>query len=327
MPDTHRNKENNIIQGLWIGPRLSRFEYNSIKSYLKQGYEYHLYTYNHVENIPTGVIIKDGNEILDKKYIFHYEGSIAPFSDLFRYKLLFERGGIWTDCDIICVHRMPLDLPEYKYIFVAERTILKGAFSSCIKTPPYTCKKKKVLNSFIRAPKGSEIMRIMYEKSLKYREDYLAAKKSITKSGAKSVAKSVSSMKSSKKNMVKSNKKTPVRGGVGVNIGLKSYHWGGGSKTLENVITKLGLEKYIVEPEFAFAVNWWDFKYAFQDVEYIAPSRGWTEGTNINHIFHKGHGIYLVVIHNGWLKNHGMDKNAKYPDNSLFERLDQYINK
>jgi mannosyltransferase OCH1-like enzyme len=160
MQTSHKDT-NNIIQGLWFGPRLSRFEYNSIKSYLKQGYEYHLYTYGKVENIPDGVIIKDGNEILDKKYIFHYEGSIAPFSDIFRYKLLYERGGVWTDCDIICVKRLPDDT-KHKYIFVAERTILKGAFASCIKTPPYTCKKKKVLNSFIRTPPNAPIMLQMF---------------------------------------------------------------------------------------------------------------------------------------------------------------------
>jgi hypothetical protein len=37
------------------------------------GYEYHLYTYDKVDNIPENVIIKDGNEILDKKEIFYYE--------------------------------------------------------------------------------------------------------------------------------------------------------------------------------------------------------------------------------------------------------------
>lgn len=292
--------KNNIIQGLWIGNTLTRFEYNSIKSYIKQGYEYHLYTYGKVNNIPEGVIIKDGNDILDKHYIFYYEGSIAPFSDLFRYKLLYEKGGVWTDCDIICVNRLPTD-KHHEYIFVAERTILKGAFASCIKTPPYTCKKKKVLNSFIKCPKGADIMRIMYEKSLQYREDYIIKTRM-------------------------TNKKTKKNNIGRQNIGLKSYHWSGGSKTLEGLITKMDLEKYIVEPEFAFPINWWDFKYAFLDKTYIPPSRGWDKGTNIDDIFRKGKGIYLVVIHNGWMKNHNIDKNDTYPENSLFERLDRFIN-
>jgi hypothetical protein len=293
-----------IIQGLWIGSRLSRFEYNSIKSYLVAGYEYHLYTYDHVDNIPPDVIIKNGNDILDKKYIFHYEGSIAPFSDLFRYKLLYEHGGIWTDCDIICIKELPIG-KDWEYIFVAERTILKGAFASCIKVPPYTCKKKKVLNSFIKAPKGSEIMRIMFEKSMKYREDYLASKKLASN---------------------RRTRKTGVSKNTRKNIGLKSYHWGGGSKTLENIIMRMGLEKYITEPEVAFPINWWDFKYAFEDVEYIKPSRGWDNGTNINDIFKKNSKTFLVVIHNGWIKNHHMNKNAKYPEGSLFEKLNRMVN-
>lgn len=288
--------EKPIIQGLWIGEKLSRFEYNSIKSYIKQGYTYHLYTYDHVHNIPDGVIIKDGNEILDKKYIFYYENSIAPFSDLFRYKLLYDKGGIWTDCDIICVKPLPNN-KQYEYIFVAERTILKGAFSSCIKKPPFTCKLKKVLNSFIKTPAKCEIMKIMYEKSLKYREEYL-----------------------NKKKISNQNRKTKK------NIGLTSYHWNGGSKLLEKQIIKLGLEQYITEPEFAFPINWWDFKYAFMDVEYIPPSRGWKDGTYIKDILKKNNNnTYLVVIHNGWIKNQGLDKNAIYPYNSLFEKLDRFI--
>jgi hypothetical protein len=308
-----------IIQGLWIGSRLSRFEYNSIKSYLVAGYEYHLYTYDKVDNIPENVIIKDGNEILDKKEIFYYEGSIAPFSDLFRYKLLYERGGVWTDCDIICMKQIPED-NNHEYIFVAERTILKGAFASCLKTPPYTCKKKKVLNSFIKTPAGAEIMRIMYEKSLKYRDEYLAKKKTERKTTLQSRSKSRGSGSSSGRGKSKSKSKKTG------NIGLKSYHWGGGSKTLENLIIKLGMEKYIMDPEFAFPVNWWDFKYAFEDVKYIKPSKGWDEGTNINDIFKTNSKSYLVVIHNGWIKAHHLDKNAKYPSSSLFERLDKMIN-
>jgi len=39
-----------------------------------------------------------------------------------------------------------------------------------------TCKMKKVLNSFIRTPTGAEIMNIMFNKSMKYRNDYLKQK-------------------------------------------------------------------------------------------------------------------------------------------------------
>ena len=111
-----------IIQGFWHGCDLSRFEYNSILSYLQNGYEYHLYTYDIIGNIPNGVIIKDANEIIPKTDIFYYYDSITPFSDLFRYKMLYDKGGIWTDCDIFCLHKFD-DYDEY--IFATERTIRK----------------------------------------------------------------------------------------------------------------------------------------------------------------------------------------------------------
>ena len=39
------------VQSLWVGNRLSRMEYYSIKSFLKLGYTFILYTYEPVANI------------------------------------------------------------------------------------------------------------------------------------------------------------------------------------------------------------------------------------------------------------------------------------
>ena len=93
-----------IIQSLWIGAAFSKLEQLSVKSFLDNGHEYHLYVYDPVENVPAGAIIKDGNEIMDKSEIFRYKnGSIAAFANLFRYTLLYKRGGIWAATDCICV--------------------------------------------------------------------------------------------------------------------------------------------------------------------------------------------------------------------------------
>jgi hypothetical protein len=74
-------------------------------------------------------------------------------------------------------------------------------------------------------------------------------------------------------------------------------------------------------------VNWWDFRYIFQSVPggVIPASRGWTEETRLDHIL-ADEETALVVIHNGWIKNQGLDKDAKYPPDSLFEQLDRMIN-
>jgi hypothetical protein len=98
----------------------------------------------------------------------------------------------------------------------------------------------------------------------------------------------------------------------------------------------LKLTQYITEPEFAFPINWWDFKYVFQDINYIPPSRGWDKGTYVNDIISTNNegnkymkpnnNIFLITIHNGWIRNQGLNKNAQYPNNSLFERLNKFIN-
>jgi len=132
--------------------------------------------------------------------------------------------------------------------------------------------------------------------------------------------------KSTKTKKVKSNRKeAPTK--VTKNIGLQSYHWPGGSKLLERLINEFGLEKWIRDPEFAFPVNWWDFRYIFQSVpgDIIPASRGWTEDTRLDRVL-TNEETSLVVIHNGWIKNQGLDKDAKYPPDSLFERLDQLVN-
>jgi hypothetical protein len=80
----------------------------SIESFLHFGYEYHLYAYEEVANVPRGVKLCDANEVLPASDIFYFQGDFAPgspacFSDIWRYKLLLERGGWWVDTDMVCV--------------------------------------------------------------------------------------------------------------------------------------------------------------------------------------------------------------------------------
>lgn len=101
-----------VIQGLWVGGRLSRVEQLCIRSFLRFGHEFHLYTYEQAEDVPEGTTIRDGREILDSKFIFRHQdgwgkGSLAGFADVFRYELLLQRGGWWVDMDVLCVRPFP----------------------------------------------------------------------------------------------------------------------------------------------------------------------------------------------------------------------------
>jgi hypothetical protein len=103
-----------IIQSLWIGDRLSVMERLSIQSFLDQGHEFHLYLYAPCDGVPAGATIRDGREILPASQIFRYQGgygagSPSAFSNLFRYAMLFERGGWWVDLDLIALKPFRFD--------------------------------------------------------------------------------------------------------------------------------------------------------------------------------------------------------------------------
>src|SRR3954467_14258102 len=95
-----------VINELWIG-QLSPVEQLCLKSFVAKGHNVHLYTYDAIENVPQGVTLQDAAQILPPSQIFRNrrgrgKGSLAGFSDLFRYKLLLDKGGWWVDTDVFC---------------------------------------------------------------------------------------------------------------------------------------------------------------------------------------------------------------------------------
>lgn len=112
---------NQIIQSLWIGSALSNLEILCINSYLRNGHDFHLYTYEAVKNVPPGTTIMDANEIVMKDYIFcDLRGTYASFADYFRYKILYCKGGWWVDMDTVCLKYF--DFPE-DYCFSSENQV------------------------------------------------------------------------------------------------------------------------------------------------------------------------------------------------------------
>ena len=108
-----------VVQGLWVKGPLSRIERLSIESFVRNGHEYHLYTYDDSEyRLPPGAIQKDAGEIVPRDKVWQHgfgeeAGSLAGFSDYFRFTLLFEKGGIWADADLVCLRPLSVDRPLY----------------------------------------------------------------------------------------------------------------------------------------------------------------------------------------------------------------------
>jgi len=129
-------EETNIVQGLWVGNTLSLMEITCIKSFINNGHVFHLYTYDYIDNVPSGCIIKDANEILPKTEIFYHtnnsaeKGSLGAFSDVFRFKLIYDKGGYWVDMDMICLRKFDFTTP---YVFSSEHPNIVN--SGIIKAP------------------------------------------------------------------------------------------------------------------------------------------------------------------------------------------------
>jgi hypothetical protein len=103
------------FQSFWYGGPLSPYECLCLKSFIDCGHALDLYTYDSGLAVPTGVRVCDASELVDPNEVFVYQavgfgkGSPSAFSNLFRAKLMVERGGWWTDTDVVCLtDRLPL---------------------------------------------------------------------------------------------------------------------------------------------------------------------------------------------------------------------------
>ncbi|MFN8321364.1 MAG: glycosyltransferase [Chitinophagales bacterium] len=146
--------DSQTINSLWIGKTLSKLELLTINSFLSLGYRFRLWIYESLETVlPEGVIVGNANDIVPQERVFAYrnknkyghgKGSYAGFSDIFRYKLLFDKGGWWVDMDVTCLK--PLDF-EQPYFFRNHHDL-------------------KVVGNVMKCPKNSQLMKLCYEEAM-----------------------------------------------------------------------------------------------------------------------------------------------------------------
>ena len=157
MTDKFNNHESlPVIQSLWIGGKLSVMEQLCISSFISNGHTFHLYTYGEIKNVPKGTILKDAAEIISPDKIFKYQDrdTYAGFADVFRYKLLLEKGSYWVDTDVVCLKPFT---NRSDYVFAkTKRRKLFGNLNQIF----------RVQSCLIKAPPGSDIMKYCYGVSI-----------------------------------------------------------------------------------------------------------------------------------------------------------------
>lgn len=152
------DSSNEIIYSLWMGRDLSSLEQLSIKSYLYHGHKIILYVYDDIKNIPDGVDVREASEILgienlDHYSLYHYKGSedeqyvklrtYSLYSDLFRYELLSQKGGWWSDLDVVCLKPYDFDAP---YVFCRAGSGSSWICGSVLKSPKDSLFMKKCID-------------------------------------------------------------------------------------------------------------------------------------------------------------------------------------
>ena len=115
-------ERNKVANSLWIGEKLLPQNIISIKSFLQNGFDYNLYVYDDVKNVPSGVNVLDANDILPESRIWVYKkgfnkGGVSGYSCEFRYQFLYNHGGLFVDTDIILLKQFDLDK---SFIFISE---------------------------------------------------------------------------------------------------------------------------------------------------------------------------------------------------------------
>jgi len=134
---------------LWIGGSLPELTILCIESFRRHGHPVHLYHYDPIPNAPEGTELLPATSILSRDAVFRYEsgwehaGSYAGFSDIFRFKLLFDKGGWYVDADVMCLR--PLDFAE-SYVFRTNQEQL-------------------VVGNIMKCPAGSSFARDCYEET------------------------------------------------------------------------------------------------------------------------------------------------------------------
>jgi hypothetical protein len=117
---------------LWIGESLGLIERACLKSVLRQGHSMALYCYRIPNGVPSGIELRDAADILPEATVVrHWTGSVALFSNRFRYELLRRGLGTWLDTDVYLLQ--PLDTASPYLIGEEEPGLLA---SGVLRLPP-----------------------------------------------------------------------------------------------------------------------------------------------------------------------------------------------
>lgn len=99
--------DDTTVNMFWQGVRLPPLAWACMCSFIERGHRLRVFSYHDLA-IPAGAVLADAQGVIERDAGLDAQGTIAEFSDVFRYKLLHKYGGWWADSDVYCLaHELP----------------------------------------------------------------------------------------------------------------------------------------------------------------------------------------------------------------------------
>lgn len=123
----------------WHGAPLAPLDQACLLSFVRHGFEVHIYSYGDIGDVHPDLCRRDAAEIVDQYYTerFRIAGrpSLSHFSDIFRYQLFRLTDHTWIDTDLFCLRAF--DIPTTGHFLTRETlTSLNGAISRLDRADP-----------------------------------------------------------------------------------------------------------------------------------------------------------------------------------------------
>jgi len=146
----------NRLASFWHGGPLSGLELACLASFVRQGYEVTVYSYDKLQRLPEGVREGDARTIVDIKYLYSFmvlgKPSLAHFSDLFRYRLFEATGEAWIDADLLCLRRF--EVPKTGNFFGKETA--SSINNAIMRVDPRDPRLKSLVNGAVAFATGKD---------------------------------------------------------------------------------------------------------------------------------------------------------------------------
>lgn len=97
------------LSTFWLGPRLPDFQNLCLRSWMAQGHRVQFFSYEPVENVPDGVVLRDAADVTPYRRLFgpDRQTHIVIRSDLWRLAMFQKDEGVWCDSDVVLLRPIP----------------------------------------------------------------------------------------------------------------------------------------------------------------------------------------------------------------------------